>query len=103
MMHPSRTKRPKRCSGGKSESITKGRANIGIRSPPQGKLGILQKPSAQTSSLISAAVGVVAPRAFLTSFCRIPGSRSKLLIPGRSSVVELTWIIPPPTPELSGQ
>jgi len=35
MMHPARTTRPKRCVGGKSESVTKGRANIGIRCPPR--------------------------------------------------------------------
>src|SRR5438309_6283905 len=43
------------------------------------QIGNSEKPSAQPSSLISAAVGVVAPRcwskvsrAFLTSFCRNP-------------------------------
>src|SRR5438874_11667151 len=41
--------------------------------------------------------------AFLTSFCRNPGSRSKLAIPCRSSVAEWTWIVPPPTRRLSGQ
>ncbi len=35
MMHPARTTRPKRCVGGKSESVTKGRGNIGIRCPPR--------------------------------------------------------------------
>ena len=34
MMHPASTTRPKRCVSGKSESVTKGRANIGIRCPP---------------------------------------------------------------------
>ena len=33
MRHPARTTRPKRSVDGKSESVTKGRANIGIRSP----------------------------------------------------------------------
>src|SRR5437764_575028 len=68
------------------------------------QIGNSEKPSAQTSSLISATVGVVAPRcwskaprAFLTSCCRNPGSRSKLAIPCRSSVAKLTWIVPPPT------
>jgi len=35
MVHPARTTRPKRCVGGKSESVTKGRGNIGIRCPPR--------------------------------------------------------------------
>ena len=35
MTHPARTTRPKRCAGGKSESVTKGRDNIGIRCPPR--------------------------------------------------------------------
>jgi len=35
---------------------------------------------------------VQAPRAFLTSFCRNSGSRSKLPIPCRSSVAELTGL-----------
>jgi hypothetical protein len=35
MMHPARTTRPKGCVGGKSESVTKGRGNIGIRCPPR--------------------------------------------------------------------
>jgi len=102
MIHPARTTSLKRCVGGKSDSVTKGRTNIGITHPRQ--IGNSEKPSAQTSSLISAAVGVIAsrcwskvPRAFLTSFCRNPGSRSKLAIPCRTSVVELTWIVPPQT------
>jgi hypothetical protein len=96
MMHPARTTRPKRCVGGKSESVTKGRpiSELGVLHPRQ--IGNSEKPSAaQTSSLISAAVGVVAPRcwpkvprAFLTSFCRNPGSRSRLAIPCRSSVAK---------------
>ena len=35
MMHPASTTRPKRCVSGKSESVTKGRGNIGIRCPPR--------------------------------------------------------------------
>src|SRR6266536_6201929 len=35
MVHPARTTRPKRCVGGKSESVTKGQGNIGIRCPPR--------------------------------------------------------------------
>jgi hypothetical protein len=35
MMHPARTTRSKRCVGGKSESVTKGRGNIGIRCLPR--------------------------------------------------------------------
>src|SRR5438552_7346143 len=74
------------------------------------QIGNSEKPSAQPSSLISAAVSVIAPRcwsktsrAFLTRFCRNPGSRSKLAIPCRSSVAELTSIVPPPTQLLSAQ
>src|SRR5213080_5063116 len=79
MVHPARTTRPKRCVGGKSESVTKGRgiSELGVLHARQ--IGNSEKPSAQPSSLISAAVGVVAPRcwskvsrAFLTSFCRNP-------------------------------
>jgi hypothetical protein len=76
MMHSARTTRPKRCVGGKSESVTKASAKIKIRCPPRKANRNSEKPSAQTSSLISAAVGVVAPRAFLTSSCRNPGSRT---------------------------
>src|SRR5206468_348657 len=72
-------------------------SELGVLHPRQ--IGNSEKPSAQTSSLISAAVGVVASRcwskvsrAFLTSFCRNQGSHSRLAIPCRSSVAELTWI-----------
>src|SRR5947208_8691626 len=65
------------------------------------QIGNSEKSSAQTSSLISAAVGVVAPRcwskaprAFLTSFCRNPGSRSK--IDDFASQLSRR-IVPPPT------
>lgn len=34
-MYLAKTTRPKRCVGEKSESVTKGRANIGIRCPPR--------------------------------------------------------------------
>src|SRR5207249_9029167 len=100
MVHPARTTRPKRCVGGKSESVTKGRgiSELGVLHARQ--IGNSEKPCAQPSSLISAAVGVVAPRcwskaprAFLTSCCRNPGSRSKLAIPCRSSVAELTGLL----------
>ncbi len=91
-------------SGEDYETETLRRRKIGKRSQkagPVSELGVLyasqignsEKRSAQTNSLISAAVGVVvprcwskAPRAFLTSSCRNPGSRSKLAIPCRSSV-----------------
>jgi hypothetical protein len=78
-MHPARTTRPKGCVGGKSESVTKGRGNIGIRCPPREADWEFGETVCSNSSLISAAVGVVAPRcwskaprAFLTSFCRNP-------------------------------
>ena len=98
-MYPARTTRPKRSVDGKSESVTKGRpiSELGLLHARQ--IGNSEKSSAQTSSLISAAVSVIAPRcwskaprAFLTSFCRNPGSRSKLAIPCRSSVAELTGL-----------
>src|SRR5947208_12130139 len=83
-------------------------SELGVLHPRQ--IGNSEKPSAQTSSLISAAVGVVASRcwskvsrAFLTSFCRNQGSHSRLAIPCRSSVAELTWICSAADSELSGQ
>ena len=94
MMYPARTTRPKRCVGENRRASQKAGAisELGVLHPRQ--IGNSAKPSAQLSSLISAAVGglpaMLAPRAFLTSFCRNPGSRSKLAIPCRSSVAELT-------------
>jgi hypothetical protein len=104
MMHPARTTRPKRCVGVKSESVTKGRGNIGIRCPPRkadwkfGETVCSNKLVDQRSSRRGAPrCWSKAPRAFLISFRRNPKSRSKLAIPCRSSVAELTWIVPPPT------
>ena len=61
MIHPARTTRPKRCVGGKSERSQKAGAisELGVLHPRQ--IGNSEKPSAQPSSLISAAVGGVAP------------------------------------------
>ena len=102
MRHPARTTRPKRSVDGKSESVTKGRANIGIRSPSRkadwefGEIVCSNKLVDQRSCRRGCAA-TLASRAFLTSFCRNPGSRSRLAIPCRTSVVQLTWIVPPPT------
>src|SRR5437762_7024040 len=104
MMYPARTTRPKPASAENRRAPQRARAisELGVLHARQ--IGNSEKPSAQTSSLISATVGVVAPRcwskaprAFLTSCCRNPGSLSKLAIPCRSSVAKLTWIVPPPT------
>src|SRR5437899_7812460 len=104
MGHQARTTRPKRCVGGKSESGTKGRASIGIRCPPRkadwefGETVCSTKLVDQRSCRgVAPRCWSKAPRAFLTRFCRNPGSRSKLAIPCSSSVAELTWIVPPPT------
>ncbi len=102
MRHSARTTRPKRCVGGKSESVTKGRASIGIRCPPRKpdwELGetVCSNKLADLRSCRRGCTATLAPRAFLTSFRRNPGSRNKLAIPCRSSVAELTWIVPPPT------
>jgi hypothetical protein len=96
MMHPAKTTRPNRCVGVKSESVTKGRSNIGIRCPPREADWEFGETVCSNKLVDQHSFGVVAPRAFLTSFCRNPGSRSKLAIPCRS-VAELTWIVPPPT------
>jgi hypothetical protein len=99
MMHPARTTRPKRCVGVKSESVTKGRGNVGIRCPPRkadwkfGETVCSNKLVDQRSSRRGAPrCWSKAPRAFLTNFCRNPGSRSKLAIPRRSSFVELSGL-----------
>jgi hypothetical protein len=103
MIHPASTTRPKPASAENRRASQKAGpiSELGVHAR---QIGNSEKPSAQTSSLISAAVGLVAPRcwskaprAFLTSSWRNPGSRSKLKIPCRSSVAELTWIVPPPT------
>jgi len=53
MMHPARTTSAKGCVGGKSESVTKARADMGIGVLDPRQIGNSEKPSAQTSSLIS--------------------------------------------------
>jgi hypothetical protein len=88
MMHPAETTRPNRCVGVKSESVTKGRSNIGIRCPPREADWEFGETVCSNKLVDQHSFGVVAPRAFLTSFCRNPGSRSKLAIPCRS-VAEL--------------
>jgi hypothetical protein len=99
MMHSGRTTRPKSASAENRRASQKPGplSELGLLHARQ--IGNSEKPSAERSSLISAAVGVVAPRcwskaprAFLTSFCRNPGSRSKLAIPCRSSLAELTGL-----------
>jgi hypothetical protein len=109
MMYPARTTRPKRCVDEKSESVTKGRANIGVRCPPPKADWNLAKPSVQISSLISAALGgstaMLVQGSASISDKLLPQSRIAQQIGNSMSQLSrrIDWIVPPPTRRLSGQ
>ena len=104
MMYPARTTRPKPASAENRRAPQRARAisELGVLHARQ--IGNSEKPSAQTSSLISAAVGVVAPRcwskvsrAFLTSFCRNPRIAQQIGNSMSQLSRRIDRIVPPPT------
>src|SRR5437762_12476024 len=104
MMHPASTTRPKRCVSGKSESVTKGRANIGIRCPPPkadwefGETVCSNKLVDQRSCRRGCTAMLVQGFASISDKL-LPQSRIAQQIGDSMSQLgrRIDWIVPPPT------
>src|SRR5438067_13569525 len=109
-MHPGRTTRPKRCVGVKSESVTKGWGNIGIRCPPRkadwefGETVCSNKLVDQRNCRRGCTTMLVQGSASISDKL-LPQSGIAQQIGDSMSQLSrrIDWIAPPPTRRLSGQ